>query len=188
MRKRLVEPATVLYPVPAVMVTCGDFAGEKNIITLAWVGTICSVPPMVGISVRPERFSHPMLKAAGEFVVNLPTSGMAKMTDYCGVASGRDGDKFAATGLTPAPASIVRAPLIAECPVNLECQVKEVKPLGSHDLFLAEIVAVQIDEDALNEASRLDLNKAQPLVYGDGKYWALGEYIDSHGFSARKQR
>jgi len=183
MKKILVKPATVLYPAPAVMVTCGDFDGVKNIITLAWVGTVCSVPPMVGISVRPERFSHPILKETGEFVVNLPTSEQAKVTDYCGVASGRDGDKFAALGLTPARGSIVKAPLLAECPVNLECKVKEIVSLGSHDLFLAEIVAVQMDETALDQNGSLDLGKARPLVYGNGQYWSLGGLIDRHGFS-----
>lgn len=186
MRKILAKPAPVLYPVPAVLVTCGDCDGVKNIITLAWVGTVCSNPPMVAISVRPERFSHPLLKETREFVVNLPTSDLAEVTDYCGVASGRDGDKFTTARLTPVRGSQVKAPLLAECPVNLECKVKNIIPLGSHDLFLAEIVAVHMDEAVLGSNASLDLAKALPLVYGDGQYWKLGDRIDAHGFSSQK--
>jgi len=186
-RKRQWKPSTLLAPVPAVMVSCGgkdDFA--PNIITLAWVGTVCSDPPMVGISIRPGRHSYTIIQATKEFVVNVPTAALARATDYCGVKSGRDGDKFAGAGLTPVAAEKVAAPLIAECPINLECKVKKVIKLGSHDLFLAEIVNVQVSEDFLNKKGKLRIDKADLLAYAHGEYYVLGKRLGFFGYSIKK--
>lgn len=185
MAKVSLKPGTYLYPVPAVMVTCGPL-DKANIITLAWVGTVCSDPPMVGISIRPSRYSHGLVKQYGEFAVNLPTAELAHATDYCGVVSGRKVDKFAQTGLTPMPAKAVATAIIAECPVNIECRVAQVLSLGSHDLFLGEIVAVQADEAVLQGRREIDLTRAEPLAYGSGRYWSLGQLLGTHGYSARK--
>lgn len=146
MGKQLWKPGNMLYPLPVVMVSLADRDGRPNIITLAWVGTVCTNPPMVSISVRPERYSYPILKETGEFVINLTTKELAFATDYCGVKSGRDVDKFKEMGLTPIPASEVKAPMIKESPVNIECKVRQILPLGSHDMFLADVVAVHADE------------------------------------------
>jgi len=175
---------TYLYPIPAVMVTCGP-PEKPNIITLAWVGTMCSDPPMVGVSIRPSRYSHGLVKQYGEFAVNLPTEDLARVTDYCGTVSGRKVDKFAATGLTPIPAKVVETVVIAECPVNIECKVVQTLSLGTHDLFLAKVVAVQIDEDVLNRQEEIDLTKSRPLVYGSHRYWSLGQLLGTHGYSAK---
>ena len=145
MGKQLWKPGNMLYPLPVVMVSLADRDGRPNIITLAWVGTVCTNPPMVSISVRPERYSYPILKETGEFVINLTTKELAFATDYCGVKSGRDVDKFKEMGLTPIPASEVKAPMIKESPVNIECKVRQILPLGSHDMFLADVVAVHAD-------------------------------------------
>jgi flavin reductase (DIM6/NTAB) family NADH-FMN oxidoreductase RutF len=184
MAKVTIKPHTYLYPIPAVMVTCGPQA-KPNIITLAWVGTVCSNPPMVGISIRPSRYSHGLVKQYGEFAVNLPTEDLARVTDYCGTRSGREVDKFAATGLTPIAAKAIKTAIIAECPVNIECKVAEVLSLGTHDLFLGEIVAVQVDEDVLDERREIDLTKAKPLVYGIHRYWSLGQLVATHGYSMK---
>ncbi len=186
MEKKITKPDTALYPVPAVMVSCGTLEGAKNIITLAWVGTVNSDPPMVGIGVRPNRYSHAMIKDGGDFVVNLPSREQARATDYCGVASGRDVDKFAAMGLTPVAATHVKSPLIGECPVNIECRVRQVVSLGSHDLFLGEILAVHTAGEVLDAAGRIDAAKADPVVYIDGRYWSVGEFIGNHGFSLQR--
>jgi len=177
------RPSTALYPVPVVLVTCVDPAGKPNIITLAWAGTVCSSPPMVGIGVRPSRYSHDLIRDSAEFVVNLPSASIAQAVDYCGIVSGADVTKFEATGLTPLPASKVRPPLIAECPVNLECRVTQAIPLGAHTLFLGEIVAVQTDQAVLDEAGSLDVILAQPIAFVDGEYWTLGDRLGSYGFS-----
>lgn len=188
MAKQQFKPGNMLYPLPVVMVSVADKEGKTNIITVAWAGTICSSPPMVSISVRPERFSHHMLMETGEFVINLTTERLAFATDYCGVKSGRDIDKFAQMKLTPLPAKEVGAPLIAESPVNIECRVTEVKPLGSHDLFLAEVAAVHADEKYMDENKRFDLTKAQPIVYSHGSYLATGKEIGTFGYSVRKPK
>lgn len=188
MAKQQFKPGNMLYPLPVVMVSVADKEGKTNIITVAWAGTICSSPPMVSISVRPERFSHHMLMETGEFVINLTTERLAFATDYCGVKSGRDIDKFAQMKLTPLPAQKVGAPLIAESPVNIECRVTEVKQLGSHDMFLAEVVAVHADEKYMDENKRFDLTKAKPIVYSHGSYLATGEEIGTFGYSVRKPK
>jgi flavin reductase (DIM6/NTAB) family NADH-FMN oxidoreductase RutF len=177
--KTIKPGSTALYPVPAVLVSCG--VERPNIITLAWVGTLCSSPPSVGISVRPERFSHGLLVEAGEFVVNVPRADQVDVVDYCGQVSGRDVDKWAACGLTPAPASEIRTPLIAECPVALECRVTQQLTLGVHDLFVGEILAVQADEQVLTERGHLDYEQAQPLAFAGGYYWRVNELLGRFG-------
>lgn len=177
----------MLYPLPVVMVSLADRDGKPNIITLAWVGTICSDPAMVSISVRPERYSHPILKETGEFVINLTTRKLVYATDYCGVKSGRDVDKFRDMHLTAVPASRTLAPMIAESPVNIECVVKEVKELGSHDLFLAQVEAVHADQQYMDEKGRFCLEKAEPIVYSHGTYFGCGEQLGTFGYSVRKK-
>ena len=176
----------MLYPLPAVMVSCAR-AGEKpNILTVAWAGTVCTNPPIVSISVRPERYSHAIIRESGEFVINLTTEKLARVTDFCGVRSGRDVDKFKETGLTPTVASKVKAPLILECPVNLECRVIKVLELGSHDLFLASVEAVDVDPAYVDDKGRLDLGRAGLMAYSHGGYYALGKTLGRFGYSVKK--
>ena len=183
------KPGTMLYPVPAVLVSCGDIDGAMNLVTIAWTGTICSDPPMCSISLRPERYSYPMIRESGEFVVNLTTAAMARAVDWCGVKSGRDFNKFRETNLTPLRASKVRPPLVAESPVNLECRVREIRKLGSHHMFLAEVEAVQADP-AYHRAGTgyFDLSLAAPLCYSHGHYYRMGRHIGKFGFSVQKKR
>lgn len=188
MGKELWKPGNMLYPLPAVMVSVADKEGRPNIITVAWAGTICTNPPMVSISVRPERYSYPIIKETGEFVLNLTTKELVYATDYCGVKSGREVDKFKELGLTAVPADQVKAPLIGESPVNIECRVREVKPLGSHDLFLADVVAVHADQRYMDENHRFHLEKADPIVYSHGTYFTCGEALGTFGFSVKKAR
>lgn len=188
MEKQLWKPGNMLYPLPVVMVSVTDGEGRDNIITVAWAGTICSDPPMLSISVRPERFSYSMLKQTGEFVVNLVTEKLVYATDYCGVKSGRDIDKFKELKLTRLPAAQVEAPLIGESPVNLECRVKQVIPLGSHDMFLAEIVAVHADQQYMDEKGKFHLDQACPVVYSHGAYLATGKKLGTFGYSVRKKQ
>ena len=164
MGKELWKPGNMLYPLPAVMVSLADQEGHPNIITLAWVGTVCTNPPMVSISVRPERYSYPILKETGEFVINLTTKELVYATDYCGVRSGRDVDKFKEMKLTAVPASVVKAPMIGESPVNIECKVRQIMPLGSHDMFLADVVAVHADEKYMDENHKFHLEQAEPWI------------------------
>ncbi len=182
------KPGNMLYPLPVVMVTCSDKNGRPNIITIAWTGTICSDPAMVSISVRKERYSYELIKESGEFVINLTTEELVRATDYCGVRSGKDVDKFAETGLTPIPASKVNAPLIGESPISLECVVREVKELGSHDMFIAEVVSVAADERYMDESGRFDLAKANPIVYSHGSYYGLAEKLGTFGYSVKKNK
>ena len=186
MSKQIWKPGNMLYPLPVVMVSVADKEEKQNIITIAWTGTICSDPPMVSISVRPERYSYHMIKETGEFVINLTTKELAFATDYCGVKSGRDVDKFAAMQLTPVRGEKVKAPLIAESPVNLECKVTEVKHLGTHDMFMAEVVCVHADEKYMDEQNRFHLEMADPIVYSHGTYMTTGEKIGTFGYSVRK--
>lgn len=162
MAKQTWKPGNMIYPIPAVMVSVTDGKGQDDIITVAWTGTICTNPPMAYISVRPERFSYHMIKETGEFVINLTTEELAAATDYCGVRSGRDVDKFKETGLTREKADIVKAPMIKEAPVSIECRVKEIRELGSHHMFSGEVVAVHADERYMDENNRFDLNRARP--------------------------
>lgn len=187
MSKELWKPGNMLYPLPVVMVSVADRDGRPNIITVAWAGTVCTNPPMLSISVRPERYSYPILKETEEFVVNLTTRELAFATDYCGVKSGRDVDKFKELGLTPLKAEHVGAPLIAESPVNIECKVREVLPLGSHHMFLADVVAVHADEKYMDEKHKFHLEKAEPIVYSHGAYLVCGEQLGTFGYSVRKK-
>ncbi|WP_302809966.1 flavin reductase family protein [Blautia hydrogenotrophica] len=188
MGKQTWKPGNVLYPLPAVMVTVADSEGKDNIITVAWAGTVCTNPPMVSISVRPERFSYAMLRQTGEFVINLTTEKLAYATDYCGVKSGRDVDKFEKLKLTREKADFVKGPMIAESPVSIECRVAKVEELGSHHLFLAEVVAVHADEEYLDETGKFQWNKTRPLAYSHGEYFGLGKKIGKFGYSVRKRR
>ena len=186
-KKQIWKPGNMLYPLPVVMVSVADGSGKKNIITVAWTGTVCSDPPMVSISVRPERYSYQMIQETGEFVINLATKELAFATDYCGVKSGRDIDKFKELGLTAMPASKVKAPLIGESPVSIECKVTEVKHLGTHDMFLAEVVAVQADERYMDDKNRFHLEQADPIVYSHGAYLCCGEQLGTFGYKEQKK-
>ena len=188
MAKQIWKPGNMLYPLPAVMVSVSDKAGKDNIITVAWAGTVCTNPPMVSISVRPERYSYHMIKETGEFVINLTTEKLAFATDYCGVKSGRDVDKFKEMHLTKEKAKEVQAPLILESPVNIECRVRECRELGSHHMFLAEVVAVHVDETYMDEKGKFDLNAAGLLAYSHGEYFSLGKKLGKFGYSIQKQK
>lgn len=180
------KPGTLLYPVPVVLVTCGDFSGVKNVFTVAWAGTVCSEPVMVSISVRPERYSYDLIKESGEFVINLPNRNMVRAVDYCGVVSGKTCDKFKTAGLTPSQSQHVKVPAIQEAPLSLECRVKSTLPLGTHELFLAEVLGIQVDERLIGSNGRLDLGKAQLISYIHGHYWTMKEPVGNFGFSVKK--
>lgn len=182
------KPGNMLYPLPAVMVTVADEEGHDNIITVAWAGTVCTNPPMVSISVRPERYSYKMLCSTGEFVINLTTEKLVYATDYCGVKSGRDVDKFKMTRLTREEASHVGAPMIKESPVSIECRVKEITEYGSHSMFLADVLAVHVDKEYMDEKGKFDLALANPIVYSHGEYYSLGEKLGTFGYSIKKRR
>ncbi|MBP3318332.1 MAG: flavin reductase family protein [Alistipes sp.] len=183
------KPGTMIYPLPAVLVSCGATAEEYNLFTVAWTGTVCTNPPMCYISVRPERHSYEIIKRTGEFVINLTTASLARATDWCGVRSGRDYDKFAEMGLTPMSAVEVSAPVVAESPVSIECRVKQILPLGSHDMFIAEVVNVLVSEEYIDpESGKFDLRRAEPITYCHGEYFRLGDVIGHFGWSVRKKR
>ena len=183
------KPGTMIYPLPAVMVSCGSEPSEYNIITVAWVGTICTNPPMCYISVRPERHSYDIIKKNMEFVINLTTRDMAFATDWCGVRSGRDYNKFQEMKLTPGKAKMVSAPIIEESPLCIECRVKEIISLGSHDMFIADVVNVKADDKYLNkETGKFELAGSNPLVYVHGGYFDLGTKIGKFGWSVEKKK
>ena len=189
MAKQTWKPGNMIYPLPAVMVSVGTKEGNSNIITIGWTGTICTNPAMLYISVRPERYSYDMIKESGEFVVNLTTENLAWATDYCGVRSGRDVDKWKETGLTKGKASkLSNTPIIEECPVNIECKVTEVKELGSHHMFIAEVVAVQVNEEYMDETGKFCLNDTGLLAYSHGEYLGLGKSIGRFGYSVKKKK
>jgi flavin reductase (DIM6/NTAB) family NADH-FMN oxidoreductase RutF len=189
MPKQIWKPGNMLYPLPAVMVSCGRQGETPNIITVAWAGNICTNPPMLSISVRKERFSHAIIKETGEFVVNLVGRDLVKAADWCGVKSGRDVNKFKELHLTPEQGQIVKAPLIAESPLNIECQVTEIKELGSHDMFMARVVAIDAEERLIDKSTgAFQLNHCSPLAYSHGKYYGLGEKLGGFGFSVKKKR
>ena len=187
MAKTVWRGGNMLYPVPAVMVSTADRDGRSNIITVAWAGTVCSNPPMVSISVMPRRFSHALLCDSREFVINLTSRKLQYACDWCGVRSGAEVDKWQEMKLTLA-ATLSYAPLIAESPVNLECKVTKIEKLGSHDLFLAEITAVQVDDALLDTSGKLDLARADLTAYSHGEYYALGEKLGTFGDSVRKEK
>lgn len=186
MGKQYWKPGNLLAPVPVVMISCNRPNETPNIVTIGWAGTICSDPVMVSISVRPERYSHDIITETGEFVMNLVSRDLTYATDYCGVRSGRDVDKFKEMNLTPLPSKHIGAVGIAESPINLECKVTEVKPLGSHDMILAEVVGVTVDEKYLDAQGRLDLASADLVAYAHGEYFALGDYVGKFGYSVKK--
>lgn len=179
------KPTTALYPLPAVLVSCGT-EDRTNIITLAWVGTLCSSPPLIGIGVRPNRYSHGLIQEAGAFVVNLPRADQVRWVDYCGTVSGRNEDKWAACGFTPVVTQETEVPLIAECPVNIPCRVQQVLSLGAHDLFVGEVLAVHMDEAVLDDQGELDMEKAQPFAFLKGDYRRVGELLGTIGYSKKK--
>jgi len=178
-------PFTPPLAVPVVLVSCGH-EEEANIITIAWTGVLSSKPPHLGIGVRPERHSYPLIQKTGEFVVNIPSSGLLRQSEYCGMVSGKEVGKFEAAGLTPAPASALVTPVIAECPVNIECRLVQTIPLGTHHLLVGEVVAVQIDEEILNERGRIDYGKFKPILFTGDEYWGLGEFLGAYGFTVKK--
>ena len=188
MAKQLWKPGNMIYPLPAVMVSVTDGEGHDNIITVAWTGTVCTNPAMAYISVRPSRYSYDMIRKTGEFVINLTTEKLAFATDFCGVRSGRDVDKFQKLNLTKEKAQFVSAPMIGEAPVSIECRVREVKELGSHDMFLADVLAVHADEAYMDKNNRFRLNDAGLLVYSHGEYLAGGRKVGTFGYSVKKKQ
>lgn len=187
MGKQSWKPGNMLYPLPVVLVTVADRKGKANIFTVAWAGTVCSDPPMVSISVRPERYSHQIIEETGEFVINLTTRKLAFATDYCGVKSGRDTDKIKDMHLTLLPGEKVGAPLLKESPVNIECRVKQTLRLGTHDMYVASVEAVHADEAYMDEKGRFMLDKTEPIAYSHGSYFALGRKVGTFGYSVKKR-
>lgn len=182
------KPGTLIYPVPAMMVSCGTTEGEFNIFTASWVGTICTNPPMCYVSIRPERHSYAIIKRYMEFVLNITTEELAYATDWCGVRSGREYNKFEEMNLTPAKGSVVQSPIIQESPLNIECKVKEIICLGSHDMFIADVVNVKADEKYIDAASgKFSLEDAHPIAYSHGQYYKMGENIGRFGWSVKKK-
>jgi flavin reductase (DIM6/NTAB) family NADH-FMN oxidoreductase RutF len=183
------KPGTLIYPLPAVLVSCGATPEEFNIMTVSWTGTICSNPPMCYVSIRPERYSYDIVKRNMAFVINLTTLDLAFATDWCGVKSGRKFNKFKEMNLTPVMSDIVAAPYVAEAPVNIECRVIEIKPLGSHDMFIAEVVGIKASERFIDPKTQaLDLKRTVPVAYLHGKYYTVGEFIGKFGFSVEKPK
>ncbi|MBE5928646.1 MAG: flavin reductase family protein [Lachnospiraceae bacterium] len=187
MSKQMWKPGNMLYPLPVVMVSCSSKKAGDNIITVAWAGTICTNPPMVSISVRKERYSYDIIKDSGEFVINLVTDKIVRAADWCGVKSGRDVDKFKKMNLTKKKAEYVSCPMIEESPVNIECKVKEIKELGSHDMFIAEVVNVWADEAYMNDKGKFELNSSGIVTYSHGEYFMLGKKLGSFGYSVKKK-
>jgi flavin reductase (DIM6/NTAB) family NADH-FMN oxidoreductase RutF len=183
------KPGTLIYPLPAVLVSCGDSPDNYNLLTIAWTGTVCTNPPMCYISVRPERHSYELIKRTGEFVINLTTESLARATDWCGVKSGREVNKWEAMGLTPMTNDHVAAPLVGESPLSICCKVRQVVELGSHDMFIADVVGIEADERFIDpESGKFSLDKARPIVYSHGEYFRLGEMIGHFGWSVRKKK
>lgn len=183
------KPGTMIYPLPAVLVSCGSTPDEYNLLTVAWTGTLCTNPPMCYISVRPERHSYDIIRRRMEFVINLTTTDMARATDWCGVRSGRNYNKFHEMGLTPGRCTVVSAPLVEESPLCIECRVKEILSLGSHDMFIADVVNVRADERYLNpDTGKFELSESHPLVYVHGNYYELGSRIGKFGWSVEKKK
>ncbi|OGC33957.1 flavin reductase [candidate division WOR-1 bacterium RIFOXYB2_FULL_48_7] len=186
MTKKLWSAGTMLFPAPAVLVSCGDRPDNYNLITIAWAGNVCSEPAQTFVSIRPERHSHEIIKRTGEFVINLTTQKLAFATDFCGVKSGRDMNKWERLKLTPIKGEKVSAPLLKESPINIECRVKEIKSLGSHDMFIGEVLCVQAEEKFFNKQGAFDFRLAEPICYSHGHYYALGKHLGHFGFSVKK--
>jgi len=187
MGRQFWKAGNMVYPLPAVLVSCGKYGEVENALTVAWTGTICTNPAMVYISVRPERYSYNLIKESGEFVINLTTKKIVKAVDYCGVRSGAKEDKLKKMGLTTAKGNKVDAPIIEQCPVNIECKVREIKELGSHHMFIADVLGVNVDDRYLNEKGKFELNKSDLLIYSHGEYYNLGELLGSFGYSVKKK-
>ena len=190
MSRQIWKPGTMIYPLPAVLVSMGDFhkQADFNMVTVAWTGTLCTNPAMAYISLRPERYSCNIIKKYGNFVINVTTEELAKATDFCGVKSGRDIDKFEHTGLTPIKSTMVSAPSVKESPISIECIVKDILPLGSHHMFLSEVLSVSADESLMDNTGKFHLDKAKPLIYSHGKYYGTGKSIGGFGFSVKKKK
>ena len=187
MSKVIWKPGTFIYPIPAVMVSCGDM-GKSNIITVAWTGILNTNPARVYVSIRPERYSYNLIKEQGEFVINLTTEDLAYATDWCGVRSGRDYNKFEQMGIAISEAKVVSAPVVELSPISIECRVRQIIPLGSHDMFLADVVNVLVDEDYIDpQTGKFDLRRANPIAYSHGEYFSLGELVGHFGWSVRKK-
>lgn len=187
MGKSVIPPSEALYPVPVVLVTCMDRpAGRSNIITIAWCGVIASNPPTVSISIRPSRHSHKLISCEREFAVNIPSTDILKQADICGIVSGKGADKFKLSGLTPVKASKLSCAIIDECPVNIECSLKDVYRYGTHDVFIGEVIAVNASKEALKPDGRIDHERTKPFVYSNGEYWDLGKKVGFYGFSSKK--
>lgn len=186
--KKSFKPGTMIYPLPAVLVSCGATPEEYNVMTASWTGTVCSNPPMCYVSIRPERYSHDIIKRNGCFVLNLTNKDLARATDLCGVRSGRDVDKFKLAGLTPGKAEVVAAPTVQESPVSVECKVVEVRPLGSHDMFLAEVVNVLVDDRYIDENDKLDMAAMNLIAYTHGEYFDVNNPADFFGWSVRRKK
>ena len=188
MSKNRWKPGNMLYPLPVVMVSCGRKGEKPNIITIAWTGTICSDPAMVSISVRPERYSHDIIEQTGEFVINLVTDSLTRACDWCGVKSGKDFDKYKEMNLSTYESDIIDTPAIEESPVNIYCKVKKIERLGSHDMFIAEVVGVTVDEEYMDEKGRFDLTATGIIAYSHGEYYTLGKKLGKFGYSVEKKR
>lgn len=191
MTRQYWRASNLLNPVPAVLISCADENGKPNVMTAAWAGTICSDPVMVSVSIRKQRYSHDIIARTGEFVMNLSTKKLAKVTDFVGVRSGRDIDKFALEGemkLTPYPSRFVKAPGIEESPVSLECKVVQVLELGTHDMFIAKVLSTNVDDTYMDENGKLDLKKAELIAYNHGEYYELGKLLGTFGYSVRKKK
>lgn len=188
MEKEFWKAGNMLYPLPVVMISCKRKDERPNIITVAWTGTICTNPAMVYISVRPERYSYDIIKESGEFVINIGNEELAKTIDYCGVKSGRNVDKFADMNLTEGVGKVVGAPLILECPINIECTVTEILPLGSHHMIIAKVEGVHADKQYMDEKGKFHLDKSRPIVYSHGEYYGLGQLIGTFGYSVKKRK
>lgn len=187
MSKQLWKAGNMVYPLPAVMVSCGSME-KGNIITIAWTGTICTNPPMVYVSIRPTRYSYEIIKESKEFVINLTTKDLARATDFCGVKSGKDHDKFKENRLTPIKGDFVNAPMIEESPVNIECRVTEIKELGSHHMFIAEVLGVHADEKYMDEKGKFNLSDSNPICYSHGTYYDIGKSLGTFGYSVAKKK
>ncbi|MFA6320680.1 MAG: flavin reductase family protein [Candidatus Omnitrophota bacterium] len=186
MHKTDFPPREGLFPVPVVLVSSVDkTTGSANIITIAWCGVVCSNPPMLSVSIRPSRYSHRLIKNTGDFAVNIPDAAMLKEVDICGIRSGKDTDKFKLCSFTPAPSRKILSPAIKECPVNIECKVKDIISLGAHDMFIGEVLGIRADNSILTSAKSIDYSKISPFVYNQGEYWSLGKRIGHYGFSSK---
>lgn len=189
MGKQNWKPGNMVYPLPAALISCGDIGGKMNLLTVSWLGTLCSDPPMCYISVRPGRYSYEMIKGSGEFVINLTTADMARATDWCGVRSGRDYDKFKESGFTPLAATVVKCPIVAEAPISIECKVKEIKQLGSHDMFIADVVNIIAEDRYVDpKTGAFDLAASGIIAYSHGAYYPLGKQIGKFGWSVTKEK